>query len=66
MKLIYSGFYGLALLYSSVSFAVQITGQAEPQRIPLGESITYTLTADEHLADDALDIRPLFKPTFRS
>ncbi len=61
MKLIYSGFYGLALLYSSVSCAVQITGQAEPQRIPLGESITYTLTADEHLADDALDIRPLFK-----
>ncbi len=61
MKLIYSGLCGLALLCSSATFAVQITSQADPQTVHLGESFTYTLSADENLADDSLDIRPLFK-----
>ncbi|MBB6054847.1 BatD family protein [Tolumonas osonensis] len=61
MKLPYSGLCGLALIWCTSGSAVQLTGQVDSQTLSLGDNLTYTVTADEHLADDALDIRPLFR-----
>lgn len=61
MKSYRCGLYSVALLWCSSALAVQITGQIDVQTLSLGENLTYTLTADANLSDDALDIRPLFK-----
>lgn len=66
MKLIRMNLYGLAFfcgisLCSSQVLAVQISSKIDNQQISLGQSFTYTITADENLSNDALDIRPLFK-----
>ncbi len=61
VKLYRCSLYSLASLWCSSALAVQITGNVDVQTLSLGDSLTYTLTADENLSDDALDIRPLFK-----
>ncbi len=61
MKLPYSGLCSLALIWCTSGGAAQLTGQVDSQTLSLGDNLTYTLTADERLDDDALDIRPLFR-----
>jgi len=61
VKLYRCSLYSLAALWCSSALAVQITGNVDVQTLSLGDSLTYTLTADENFSDDALDIRPLFK-----
>lgn len=61
MKLYRYSLYSLAVLWCSSALAVQVTGNVDVQTLSLGESLTYTLTADANLNNDALDIRPLFK-----
>lgn len=66
VKLYRCSLYSLAILWCSSALAVQVTGNVDVETLSLGDNLTYTLTADANLSDDALDIRPLFKPTFRS
>lgn len=61
VKLYRCSLYSLAILWCSSALAVQVTGNVDVETLSLGDSITYTLTADANLSDDALDIRPLFK-----
>lgn len=53
--------YGLSIIWTSGALAIQVSGNADVQTLSLGESFTYTITANSNLGDDALDIRPLFK-----
>ncbi len=61
VKLYRCSLYSLAILWCSSALAVQVTGNVDVETLSLGDSLTYTLTADANLSDDALDIRPLFK-----
>lgn len=61
VKLPYPVLCGLAFIWCTSSNAAQINGQVDSQTLSLGDSLTYTLTADENLTEDALDIRPLFR-----
>ena len=52
MKLYRYSLYSLAVLWCSSALAVQITGNVDVQTLSLGNSLTYTLTADANLNDD--------------
>lgn len=61
VKLYHCSLYSITVLCCSSAVAVQVTSNVDAQSLSLGDSLTYTLTTDANLSDDALDIRPLFK-----